>query len=141
MIGAGCGSGGSAGISRAQFVNHANAICKGTSARIQSELAAYGRSPEGRRAVREEKAGELSFSEAAVRVARRILIPAMRRQLEELHALGIPKGDGGGATALLDAFDEGIEKAGRRPERAVQDGTEAFGKQERLAGEYGIESC
>jgi hypothetical protein len=137
----GCGGGESPAISRAQFVREASAICGRTRDRIQSEFAAYGKSREGREAVRAEKAGELTYGEEAVRVGRRIVIPAMRRQFDELRALGVPAGGEERAKVLLAAFGAGVGKAEAHPERAAQDGTEAFGKQERLAEEYGLENC
>jgi hypothetical protein len=140
LIPFGCG-GGSTGISREEFVKEASSVCRKTGERIQSEFTAYGKSREGREDVRAEEAGELTFREAAIGVANEIVIPAMRRQLAELRALGVPEGDEGRAKALLDAFGEGVEKAEKRPERAAQDGTEAFGRQERLADEYGLQGC
>lgn len=141
LVMSGCGGGRAPTVSRAHFVAEASEICKGTSQRIQAELAAYGRSRGEKEAERAEKAGKLSYAEAAMRLAQRILIPAKKQELDEFRALGIPQEDSQSANALLSAFEEGIEKAEEHPERAVQDGTEAFGKQERLADEYGLRAC
>lgn len=139
LVVAGCGGGSDepAGVSKAEFIREANAICEQTGERIESEFAAYLESGE---AERTGEANDLTNDEAAARVAEEILIPAMRQRLEKLRALGIQDGDER-ASALLEAFDEGIEKAEAHPERAVRDGTEAFGKSERLASEYGLDSC
>lgn len=141
---AGCGGDERTAITKTEFIDQANAICLKTSKQIETEFAAYGESEAAKEAERAQRANELTANaanQAAARVTERILIPAMRQQLDELRSLGFPDGDEARAKALLDAFDEGIEKAEARPERAARDGTEAFGKSGRLAGEYGIESC
>ncbi|HXR30553.1 MAG TPA: hypothetical protein VN752_05390 [Solirubrobacterales bacterium] len=131
-------------LTKAEFVERANAVCLQTRERIEAEFTAYGESRAAREAVRAQRADELSAekaNEAAATVAERILIPAMRRQLEELRDVGLPGGDEKRAAALLDALEDGIARAEARPERAARDGTEAFGELRRLADEYGIESC
>jgi len=141
----GCGDGedanGQTAITKEEFVKQANAICSNTRRRIEAEFAAYGRSGEAKEAEEAQQANELTGDEAAARVGEKILIPAMRQQLEELRSLDVPSESEDRAEALLGAFGEGIKKAEARPERAARDGTEAFGKSGRLAGEYGIESC
>lgn len=147
LILAGCSGddgGGQAFIAKAEFIERANAICLKTRREIAAEFAVYGKSRAAREAERARQANELSTAEAneaAASVAKRILIPAMRTQQEELRNLGSPNEGGDQAQAVLDAFDEGIEKAEARPERAARDGTEAFGKAGRLAEEFGIASC
>jgi hypothetical protein len=144
---AGCGgddAGGEVTITRAKFIERANAVCLETRREISAEFASYGESRVAKEAERAQRANELSAdeaNEAAAKVAERILIPAMRTQLEELRELGTPSEDGDRARAMLDAFDEGLEKAEARPERAARDGTEAFGRAGRLADEYGIANC
>lgn len=144
---AGCGGGGAGGqvtIAKAEFIEQANAVCLRTRKEIAAEFASYGESRVAREAERAQRAGELTANEAneaAARVAERILIPAMRSQLEELRELGTPSEDDDRAQAVVDAFDEGIEKAEARPERAARDGTEAFGRAHRLADEYGVANC
>jgi hypothetical protein len=131
-------------IAKAEFVERANAVCLETRKEIAAEFSSYGESRVAREAEKAQRAGELTAgeaNEAAARVAERILIPAMRSQLEELRGLGTPREDGDRAEAMIDAFDEGIEKAEARPERAARDGSEAFGKARRLATEFGVTSC
>jgi hypothetical protein len=144
VILAGCGESDEPAISKAEFIEQASAVCAKTSSRIETEFAAYGESREAREVERARRANELTAekaNKAAARVGEEILIPAIRRQLAELRELGVPREDGGGTEELLAAFDEGIEKAEARPERAARDGTEAFGKSRRLAEEYGIDNC
>jgi len=139
---AGCGGGAREGsISKAEFVKQASEICRQADARIRAKFSAYGRSRERRQIERAERAGELTFKEAAAQVGERLLIPVMRKEFEELRGLGIPDESQRRTRALLTAFGEGIEAAEAHPERAAHDGTEAFGKSSRLADEYGLERC
>lgn len=139
LIAAGCGGSGSGEptpIAKSDFIEGAEAVCAEAARRIESEFQAYERS--GRAA---DEANELSVNEAAASVAKKILIPAKRQELEELRKLEIPEEDADRVNAMIAALDEGVEKAEARPERAARDGTEAFGKVDRLAAEYGIEGC
>lgn len=144
LIVAGCGGGGgdeTVRVSRSKFVKEGSAICAATRRGIRSDFEAYTRGREGKEVARAEKANELTPEEAAATVGEKIVVPAMRHELAEFRALGIPEGDDDQVNALLDAFEEGVEKAETDPEQAATDGTEAFGKSGRLAGEYGLEGC
>jgi hypothetical protein len=143
LIVAGCGGSGDepTQISRVAFVKKGGAACLATKRQIRSDFEAYRKGPQGREMERAEKTNELTPEEAAAKVGKEIIVPAMRQELEEFQALGVPPGDEAEVTALLEAFEEGIEKAVRHPERVATDGTEAFGKSGRLAGDYGLESC
>lgn len=142
LAGCGGGSGGeTAGLSKADFIKKATAVCQGARRRIESEFAAYSNGGEGKAAQRAVKAGELTVNEAAARIAAKILIPSVRRELAELRALGLPESQGDRVKAMLDSLQEGIEKAEAHPERAARDSTEAFGRPERLIREYGIGPC
>jgi len=143
LIVSGCGGSGDepTQISRAVFVKKGGAVCLATKRQIRSDFEAYRKGPQGKEMERAEKANELTPKEAAAKVGKEIIVPVMRQELEEFQALGVPPGDDAEVTALLEAFEEGIEKAQRHPERVASDGTEAFGKSGRLAGDYGLEGC
>lgn len=141
---AGCG--GSDGdettrVSKAEFVKEGGAICVATRKGIRSDFEAFTRSSEGRELERAEKANELTPVEAAAKVGEEIIVPAMRQELEEFRALGIPDGDDDQVNALLEAFEEGAEKAEEHPERAATDGTEAFGGSGDVADDFGLVGC
>jgi hypothetical protein len=143
LIVAGCGGSGDepTQISRAAFVRKGGAICLATKRQIRSDFEAYRKGPQGKEIERAEKANELTPEEAAAKVGNELIIPAMREELEEFQALEVPPGGDAEVAALLGAFEEGIEKAVRHPERVATDGTEAFGKSGRLADDYGLEGC
>jgi hypothetical protein len=144
LIAAGCGGGDgdeSGQISKAAFVAKGSAICVATRRQIRSDFETYRKGPQGKEIERAEQANELTPEEAAAKVGKEIIVPVMRQELEEFRALGIPPGGDDQVTALLKAFEEGIDAAERHPERVATDGTEAFGKSGRLAADYSLEGC
>jgi len=141
---AGCGGADgreSPAISKAAFTKQGSAICEATRRGIRSDFEAFTKGSEGRKVARAEKAGELTPEEAAARVGEEIIVPAMRQELEEFRALGVPPGDDDRVAALLEAFAEGAEAAEAHPEEAAANGTEAFGRSGRVASAYGLEGC
>jgi hypothetical protein len=105
---------------------------------IRSDFEAFTKSAEGREVERAEKAGELTPGEAAAQVGKEIVVPAMRRELEEFRGLGVPPGDDQEVTALLVALEAGLERAESKPERAAADGFTESGE---VAEDYGLEGC
>jgi hypothetical protein len=130
---AGCGGNDSGSISKAEFVKQGNAICEATHSKVRARVAALLR---GR-----EPTNPAEALKAEAEVGRRVLIPAMRDQAQEIGALGAPSGDAARVKAIVAATEEGLGKAAKHPERAVKDGTEAFGKADRLARAYGLTAC
>jgi hypothetical protein len=128
-------------ITRSAFVEKGSAICVATRQEIRADFEAFTKGKGGKEIERAEKANELTPEEAAAQVGEEIIVPAMRREREEFRALGVPPGDDEKVTALLKAFEEGIEKAEEHPERAATDGTEAFGESGKAADDYGLEGC
>lgn len=141
LVGVGCG-GGSGGepapISRAVFIARGSAICVATRRGIRSDFEAFTKSADGREIERAERAGELTPEEAAGQVGEGIVVPAMRRELEEFRALGVPPGEDREVAALLAAFEAGLEKEEGDPKRAAADGFSESGK---VADGYGLEGC
>ncbi len=141
LIVVGCGSGGDDGegttseISKAAFVKRAEAICAETQERASSAFRAYMVQHSGEALTAEKERA------AQAEVGKTIVVPAKRQEAEELRALGAPAGDEKLAEAIVGAYEEGVEIALAHPEQATQDGTEAFGKAERLAAAYGLEGC
>lgn len=138
VIVSGCGGGdgndsASGSISKAAFVKRGNAICEATHNKVRSEIATLLRGHEPTNAV--------EAVEAEAEVGTKVLIPVMRDQAREIDALGAPAGDEARVKAIVVATEEGLVKAAKHPERAVKDGTEAFGKANRLARAYGLTAC
>lgn len=118
-----------------------SAICVATRQGMRSDFETFTKGKGGRDIERAEKANELTPEEAAAQVGEDIVVPAMRQELEEFRALGIPPGDEAEVTALLEAFEGGVKEAEKHPEGAATDGTEAFGKSREVADAYGLEGC
>lgn len=142
FLAVGCGSGDEpAPISRSAFVEKGSTICVATRQGIRSDFETFTKGKGGREIERAEKANEMTPEEAAAQVGEEIIVPAMRKELEEFRALGVPPEDDDKVAALLNALQEGVEKAEKHPERAATDGTEAFGNSREVADDYGLEGC
>jgi hypothetical protein len=132
---AGCGGGGEAPVSltKAQFIKQANAICSRGAARFNALYQSFVRKyplPGGKRRSLDE------YSEA-VKTA---LAPAIKWELEEIRALGVPAGDAHTVDTILAAIEGGLEKVEKHP--GVQANTERqFERSTNLANAYGLETC
>lgn len=137
VFGCGSDSGGGATdeISKAAFIKRAETICVGTQERASAKFRSYmvKHGAETLTAAQERK--------AQAEVGETILVPAKRQEVEELRALGAPPGDEKQVEEIVGAYEKGIEVATAHPEEATKNGTEAFGKAERLAAEYGLAGC
>jgi hypothetical protein len=139
LLVAGCGGGGGSttitmsSIGKVQFVREADAICVKGSHQVEDAASEYLR--EHPKALQGKE--ELDFD----KLVQTILVPAVEQELEELRALGAPKGDQGQVEAILVAVEEGREKSEEDPKPAVVGGSKAFVKANELAKEYGLELC
>jgi hypothetical protein len=138
LVPSGCGDEGStadtiSAIPKASFVKQANAIC----ARTNQELTE----------VSEDFSKEKNLSEktppteAQVGELVELALPVIRRQVEEIRALGAPAGDEERVNEILSAAEEAIEKGARDPNAIYGAGGGAFAKANRLATDYGLEQC
>ena len=133
---AGCGGGGQEStktIPKAVFVKKANAICKKNSERMVAAFTAFLAKKKSSithpsKAVKEELVGEA-------------MVPGVKREIEELQALGAPSGDEDSVGEIIKALEEGLETAESNPEAVVSSSDAVFGIASRLAGEYGLEVC
>jgi hypothetical protein len=136
LFAGGCGGAGgsatTASISRAEFVKKANAICAKDEERLHADFLAFSEERQNS-SVPPRVEGEESINQ--------IIAPAMTREMEELQALGLPKGDEGHIEALFAAVEEGVQKARERPESVITANSEMFGKAIKLATAYGLNVC
>lgn len=84
-------------VPRAQFVKEAKAICEAAEKKMGDEVSAFYE----RRA---RETGESPGLVGAVEAIRVVVVPALRRQLEELEAIGLPKGEAYEAEAVWQTF-------------------------------------
>jgi hypothetical protein len=135
---AGCGSSdddSTATPTKAEFKKQASAICEKGKERIDDELEAF---------VKKIGGPTVTPTEAEVsELASDIVVPAIKTEAERMRELGIPSGDEEEITAMLDAFDKGIEEGEANPEKVfASEGISApFAKGAEIATKYGLEGC
>jgi hypothetical protein len=119
----GCGgSGDAAPLTRAQFIDQANAICSNS----ETERSTATR----------EAAGD---GEEAAPVTKAALQP-VQQMAEELGDLGPPAGDEREVEAIIASFEKGIKKLEASSTDLVST-IAAFERADELADEYGLTSC
>ena len=134
-IAAGCGGGdsdsGGGEISKAAFIKKADAICAKNNERMAKASVALIKRKNFANPTRAEY-------EAVVDKA---LVPGVKREVEELKALGAPNGDEDVVNSMITALEEGVETAERDPKAVSTSSDAIFGIASRLAGEYGLKVC
>lgn len=131
---AGCGGGDSGeSISKEEFIAKADAICKRSNKRMED---AFGRFLEDNPDVTKLNDPRLQP------LVDDVMVPSLKREIEELKALGIPDGDGERVNAMISALEEGLETAEDNPQVVTGASSDTvFGIASRIAGEYGLEVC
>lgn len=116
-------------LTKAQFLKRANAICVHAHEEIMKVYGRYTRKPRPNALLN--------------RLSQELVIPATKKEVRRLHALGAPSGDGQRVAKILSALEEGIEN-GERDRRTLRatGGTEyAFSKALPLEVGYGLDRC
>jgi hypothetical protein len=121
-------------LTKAAFVKKGNAIC----AKSEEEVAAGVEKLAKENNALEKKPLSAKQMEA---VAGEVLVPTVRKQLNEIRALGIPSGDEQEVEAIFAAVEEGIEKTEEDPSAFAEGGSGPFVKANKLAREYGLTVC
>jgi hypothetical protein len=141
---AGCGGGDSTGsgdsntiktssLTKAQFVEHADAICSAGSARILERISAY---------MKEHESNSQSEAELVAKAIHATALPELEKQFDEIEDLGAPEGEQGQVEALLAALREGIVAAEKRRRMSIASNVAPeFRRAGALSRKYGIEAC
>ncbi|MGN6275394.1 MAG: hypothetical protein ACTHNP_05605 [Solirubrobacterales bacterium] len=140
---AGCGSGSSgttetteatSGLTKAEFVKKGNAICAKTEKEVAEGVAKF--------------TDEHNFSKTKpptatqiAELAEEVLVPKVRRQIDEIRALGIPSGDAEEVEAIFAASEEALKETEEDPSVFGRGGVGPFVKANRLSREYGLTVC
>jgi hypothetical protein len=121
-------------ISRAAFTRETLEICAQANREILRVYGQYAEPP--------YPGGKRPTSEKMNEVAEEVVIPARRKQIHRIEALGFPPGQQLAVRKLLAAWEEGIEE-GERDRRTLRgDGVRyAFTKALRLADKLGLGEC
>jgi len=121
-------------LSKASFIEQADAICQKETEAMQRELTAY-LTPRAK-----NKSAQSPLVEYADEVMVKIVGPAYDAQIEQIAALGAPEGDEAEVEAILTALGQTIERATDESVAFVQGGA-SFGEATKLAEAYGLEFC
>lgn len=125
-------------LTKAQFIEKAEAICDEGDERFQDELSDFLRRNSdlgSSRSEREATAEELVDT---------IYLPIQEEQIDRITALGAPSGDQEEIAAILEAFREGLEEAESHPLRFVRAASVTylpFDRATKLAEAYGFTVC
>lgn len=117
-------------LSKAQFIARGDAICEKMDKTQNAALNAYaGKHGNGTKATQE----------AMVRAAG---LPPIKAEIEELDALGAPKGNEAEIQAIIVGAEEAIKEAEADPESINEIGPgNPFNEVDKLAAKYGFKSC
>jgi hypothetical protein len=126
---------------KAVFIKQGDAICAKGRKEVQTKFAAFlkkegpkGIGPGGGESPAEIKAHEIELVET-------IGMPALRKQMRELRALGAPKGEEGKVEDYFEAAEEALEKGEEEPQLLFSKVQQTFAKADKIAHELGFEVC
>jgi hypothetical protein len=132
---AGCGGSDSTdanSISRAAFIKKADAICEKSNERLGTAFVS---------SLKKNKGVKKPSNAEYEKLVGTVMVPNVKKEIEELKALGAPDGDEDRIDAMIETLEEGVEIAERDPKAVVISSDAVFGIASRLAGEYGLEVC
>lgn len=139
---AGCGgSGGTTTsqtppLSKAAFIKAADAICEKADTVKYNQASAY-------RAKHEAELGRLSPVAAEEKLIRLFGLPAIKRQIEEVRALGAPEGEEKKVEGILNGLEKALDEAKKDP-YAIEgeyESTNPFHRIDKAARNYGFSVC
>jgi hypothetical protein len=133
---AGCGSGGDTTdemvtLTKTEFIKQGDAICKQGNEASEKEAEEFAEDND----FKLEKASKEQLEEAVSEV----LVPNLEGQIEELEALGAPKGDEGKVEAIVSSLEEATSEIEDDPGLVFQG--DVLKKPSKLADDYGFKVC
>jgi hypothetical protein len=134
VLGVGCGGGGDATITKAELIKKGDAICEKTDTTQVEEFQSYGKK-------HEKEFKRLPGDRVERLLIVRIGLPSIRREGEEIEALGAPSGDEKEVEALTAAIENGLKAAEKNPPSVEVPAENPFRKADKLAREYGFTAC
>jgi hypothetical protein len=127
----GCG-GDSASISKAEFAEQAEAVCKQGEKELRKDLAAFLKAHENVKLPSQEDVAEL------VHV---VFSGNIKAEVKKLRAIEVPSGDEKQVKTLIDAREESLKNAEANPLGLNRNASLIFAKSRKLAREYGLKEC
>lgn len=139
MILAGCGGSSgddegtaSAPIGKAEFIRQADALCTKGGEETEAEFVSYAKEKK----VAKGKALNQAQSEEVIQD---IVVPALRQQVSDLRALGVPTEDQAQVNGFLDEIEVVLDKAEEDPKAAVKVlGEEIAKADQQIAGYFKV---
>jgi hypothetical protein len=139
----GCGGGGASAseitvqtgsLSKAEFIKRADGICEAARSQFTREYTAFAQKnykPTSSRSAQEALANDL---------VENILLPNFEKPVDEISALGAPKGDEQEIASFLNALQQRLEEIHERP-LILNKTVTPFAQAEKLAKAYGLTGC
>jgi uncharacterized protein YceK len=113
------------GITKAEFVKRANAICVKGNAESKAAAAKLGANPsEGQ----------------VVTFVRSVEVPAVQAQIDAIRALGAPAGDAAKLAEMLKLAEHAVKEVRIQP-TVISSGVDVFAGFAHIAHPYGLTSC
>ena len=123
----GCGSNGGNRLSKAEFLQKGNAICKSGTRKINAAGLKAFASP-----------GHPTQKET-IAFAKQTVVPTVQNQLDQIRALKPPKDDEAQVKKILDLSQVAVDKVSANP--ALLGRETASEKANKLAAAYGLTAC
>jgi ABC-type glycerol-3-phosphate transport system substrate-binding protein len=140
MVAAGCGSSSSDStdatvtLTKVEFVNQGDAICKKGSEQIEDEANAFAKENN----IDTSKPTKAEQEE----VIAGVLGPALQKQADEISALGAPDGEEEKVEAVIEALESGAEELEDDPASLLEEnGSGPLDRANKLANEFGFKEC
>jgi hypothetical protein len=137
LVAAGCGGGGDAHLTKAEFIKQADRICGRAEGKKTTRLQAYFLK------IHPGPGNPFTHAEALV-LAKKVTLPPIRAATKQISELATPEGD----EEKIDAFVKSLEEASDRseeqaegPSKPGQKTVDSFAEAAKLAREYGFKTC
>lgn len=135
LILAGCGGSDDKGLSKADYVTQADAICTKAAAQLDKDS----------QAAVQALGTDSPTDEQLATIAKDVAVPNLEKQLGDLKALDAPKDDKDTLDALYTDLDGAIAKVKADPTTLINSGdasaTSPFASANEKAKAYGLKSC
>lgn len=134
LAGVGCGSGDDDSLSKAEFIEQGNAICKAgekaSDAGVAAFIKAEAKKLPGKKTLN-RKGEERMIAEGAV--------PPLEEMVRELSELDVPDGEEKTVNAIIAKFEDGVAEVSK--DTSIAFTGDPFGEAIEAAEKYGLTSC
>lgn len=119
------------GLTKAELIAQADAICEETDKKQEAALKAFLK--------KHPNAG--SDPKGQAQMVKEAGLPPIRAEVEEIAALGAPAGEEDQVQAILDGIQQAIEKGEENPEALLGKSPSPFDAVGKQAAKYGFNAC